>query len=115
MILTGHSDGKLRKKVFERTRQVTDLNQQLTSNFHGTVDLVCRLSNMHSQMLGHHSRRVADLSVKIVQRRGLNDNLVQDLETSAKQQHDVGKIGMDPIVEGPYIYRRGWTTNGESE
>ena len=93
-------NGKLQEKVFERTREITELNEKVTHYFRGTIDLLARLAAMHSQVLGNHGRRVAELSVKIGQQLGMAGRELADLEIAATL-HDIGKIGMDPrIVAG---------------
>lgn len=92
-------NAKLREKVFERTRQVSELNQKVTNHFKGSIDLLARLSNMHSQVLGNHSKRVADLSLRVGRARGISQEILQDLEI-AGTLHDIGKIGMDPGIVG---------------
>lgn len=95
---------KLQEKVFERTIEVTKLNDRVTSFFRGSIDLLSRLAGMHSEVLGNHGRRVAELAVKIGRAHGLSDRQLNDLEIAATL-HDIGKIGMDPKVVG--------TMNGE--
>ena len=88
---------KLQEKVFERTIEVTKLNDKVTNYFRGSIDLLSRLSGMHSEVLGNHGRRVAELSMKIGRAHGLSEKQLNDLEIAAAL-HDIGKIGMDPKV-----------------
>ncbi len=88
---------KLQEKVFERTREVTELNDKITRYFRGATDLLARLAAMHSQVLGNHGRRVAQLAVSIGSEYGLDEKELADLEIAATL-HDIGKIGMDPKI-----------------
>ncbi len=90
-------NGKLQEKVFERTREISELSEKVTRYFRGSIDLLSRLSAMHSQVLGNHGRRVAELSVKIGQQQRLSEKDLSELEIAATL-HDIGKIGMDPRV-----------------
>lgn len=90
-------NGKLQEKVFERTREISELSEKVTRYFRGSIDLLSRLSAMHSQVLGNHGRRVAELAVRIGQQQSLGDKDLSELEIAATL-HDIGKIGMDPRI-----------------
>ncbi len=85
----------LKRKVFERTRQVSQLNTDLTQSFQGTIEVLARLADMNSPALGKHAKRVADLSMKLGRALGLDANTLKQLHIAATL-HDIGKIGMHP-------------------
>ncbi len=87
----------LREKVFERTRQVTRLNINLTQGFRGTIDVLARLADMNSPALGRHAKRVSDLSTRIGRAFGLEKEVLDQLEVAATL-HDIGKVGLSPEI-----------------
>lgn len=88
---------KLQEKVFERTGEITKLNEKITRYFRGTIDLLARLAAMHSQVLGNHGKRVAELAVAIGRAVNLGERDLANLEIAA-MLHDIGKIGLDPRI-----------------
>ena len=85
----------LQAKVLERTRQVTQLNEDLSNTFRGTMRVLARLAEMHSPVLGNHAQRVTRLSIEVGKQMGLSNQELYQLEVAATL-HDIGKIGMKP-------------------
>lgn len=88
-------NASLKQKVFERTRQVNELNTNLTQSFQGTIEVLARLADMNSPALGKHAKRVNDLSMKLGRALGLKGDTLKQLDVAATL-HDIGKIGMHP-------------------
>ncbi|MFQ5569132.1 MAG: HD domain-containing phosphohydrolase [Rhodothermales bacterium] len=87
----------LKTKVFERTRQVTQLNEELSSTFQGALQVLAKLGEMHSPVLSNHARRVTTLSKEVGRCMGMSEKQLFQLEIAATL-HDIGKIGMEPAL-----------------
>lgn len=81
--------------VEERTQHISRLNQELRKSFTGIINLLANISQMHSNILGNHSSRVAKLSKEIAKSYGLNDALCFKISIAATL-HDIGEIGISP-------------------
>lgn len=81
----------LEEKVYERTQEISGLLQQLEQSLLGTVQILAGITELHSLVIGSHSRRVAALSREIGVRLGMYGKELLELEVAAKL-HDVGKI-----------------------
>ncbi|EKD26113.1 MAG: Response regulator receiver [uncultured bacterium] len=87
----------LEDKVKERTSVILQLNQQLKSSLLETIKLLGQLTEMHSPLIGNHSKRVAVLSREIGKAMELNSNELFELEIAAIL-HDIGKIGLPQTI-----------------
>ena len=85
----------MQAKVVERTRQVTQLNEELSNTLRETMQVLARLAEIHSPVLGNHAQRVARLSIEVGKQMGLSNEELYQLEVAATL-HDIGKIGMTP-------------------
>lgn len=81
----------LEQRVAERTREVTDLSSRLEQTLKGALDVLGRLMEISSSTIGNHSRRVADLCVKIGRQMELGDEELLQVEV-AGLLHDIGKL-----------------------
>lgn len=87
----------LEKKVIERTQTIAELNQGLQKSLLASVQMMAGLSEMHSGVIGSHSKRVTALSQQIAQRLGIGGwELLQIVIASTL--HDIGKIGISAEI-----------------
>jgi len=83
----------LEQKVEERTKTITDLNQNLQKSLLTFVQVMAGLSEMHSGVIGSHSKRVMSLSKQIATKMSITSwDLLQIV--IAATLHDIGKIGI---------------------
>lgn len=87
----------LKKKVMERTWEVLELNRKLQQSFLAAVQAMARLGEMHSNVVGNHSNRVAEWSRKIAERLDLSAAELLQVEVAATL-HDIGKTHTDPKI-----------------
>lgn len=87
----------LEKKVQERTQEISRLNEELKNSFLGSVNVLAELSEMHSSVIGNHSKRVGALCKEIAERMELTENDIFQLEIAAIL-HDIGKIGVSSDI-----------------
>ncbi|MDB5051253.1 MAG: response regulator receiver modulated metal dependent phosphohydrolase [Fibrobacteres bacterium] len=80
----------LENKVRERTQEVEELNKRLEKSFLGSVRVMAGLAEVHSAVIGSHSRRVAALSKGMAKKMGLSREEAVQVEVAALL-HDVGK------------------------
>ncbi len=85
----------MQAKVVERTRQVTQLNEELSNTLRETMRVLARMAEIHSPVLGNHAQRVARLSIEVGKQMGFSDEELYQLGVAA-MLHDIGKIGMKP-------------------
>ena len=85
----------MQAKVVERTRQVTQLNEDLSNTLRGTMRVLARLAEIRRLVSGNHAQRVARLSLEVGKQMGLSNQELYQLEVAATL-HDIGKIGMKP-------------------
>lgn len=84
-------NANLEDKVLERTREIEELNKKLEKSFLGSVRVMAGLAEIHSAVIGSHSRRVSTLSKGMARKMGLTESEVGQVEVAALL-HDVGKI-----------------------
>jgi putative nucleotidyltransferase with HDIG domain len=84
-------NANLENKVLERTREIEELNKRLEKSFLGSVRVMAGLAEVHSTVIGSHSRRVATLSKGMARKLGLTEVEAGQVEVGALL-HDVGKI-----------------------
>jgi response regulator RpfG family c-di-GMP phosphodiesterase len=87
----------LEGKVVERTEKITLLNKQLEKSFLETVEVLAGLSEMHSTVIGNHSKRVALLVREIGARMGIEGKDLFNLEIAATL-HDIGKVAIHSSI-----------------
>lgn len=90
----------LEKKVISRTQEISKLNQdlsklnlQLEKSFLETVQVLSGLSEMHSTVIGNHSKRVAALARDVAVEMNYTGGKLFELEIAALL-HDVGKVAV---------------------
>mgnify|MGYP002619706376 CR=1 FL=1 len=99
----------LEAKVEARTadlRRALDMlkgvNRSLKKSFFGTVSLLANVTDLRSELLGGHARRVADHARTLAQRMGQDDASVQHIFL-AGLLHDIGKIGLpEALIDKPF-------------
>jgi response regulator RpfG family c-di-GMP phosphodiesterase len=87
----------LEQRVYERTQEISGLMQQLEQSLLGTVQILAGLAEIHSLVIGSHSKRVAALAREIGIRMGMSGPELLELEIAAKL-HDIGKILVPPDI-----------------
>ncbi|ARA93016.1 hypothetical protein AWN76_007505 [Rhodothermaceae bacterium RA] len=87
----------LKKKVMERTWEVVELNRRLQQSFLAAVQAMARLEEMHSHVVGNHSKRVATWARLMAERLDLPPSQVWQVEVAATL-HDIGKTHTDPAI-----------------
>lgn len=95
----------MEQKVFERTREVLSLNQQMKQNFDGALDMLATLTERHSHVMGNHAKRVADISISMANQLNMPKADREQLRVAALL-HDLGTIGLpEDIVAKPKAER----------
>lgn len=84
-------------KVIERTREIVSLNQKLETSLLRSIQVLSRISEMHSSLIGSHARRVALLCDALAQRMGLDEKTIRQLHVAALL-HDIGKVALPAEV-----------------
>lgn len=87
----------LEVRVEERTREVVRLNEELEKSLLGSIRVLAELGELHSSVIGSHSKRVAALAKKVGEAMGLESRALFELEIAATL-HDIGKIGIAPEI-----------------
>jgi putative nucleotidyltransferase with HDIG domain len=90
-------NGSLERKVRERTREIEELNKDLEKSFFGSVRVLAGLAEVHSKVVGSHSRRVAALSKAMASRLGMGSEEIKHSEVAALL-HDVGKLAIQAEI-----------------
>ncbi len=83
----------LEDKVVERTQQISLLNKALQKSFLSSIQVMAKLSELHSPIIGSHSKRVATLCKAVAQQLGRSGEELIEVEIAATL-HDIGKIGV---------------------
>lgn len=83
----------LENKVRERTKEISGLHQRLEQSFLATVRVLAELAEMHSTLVGSHSKRVAALAKDVGEKLGISGKDLFVLEIAAAL-HDVGKVAV---------------------
>ncbi|MDD2710681.1 MAG: response regulator [Verrucomicrobiae bacterium] len=91
----------LEQKVLERTEEIRRLNQNLEKSFFATIRVLAETSEIHSSLVGCHSKRVSALAKELGKRMNLPPRDMFELEI-AGMLHDLGKMGVpSEILERP--------------
>jgi len=91
----------LEKKVEERTAEATKLNEALQEKFVTAVKVFSNLIELRGGILAGHSRRVAEMGVRIGKAMKLSKQDLQDILLGSLL-HDIGKIGFkDELLAKP--------------
>jgi HD-GYP domain-containing protein (c-di-GMP phosphodiesterase class II) len=103
-ILCGFIQGKLLEKMTKKNNEITqqrdEINNQEERLGHFTIRLVHSLASaieVRDSYTSGHCFRVAEMSVRIGERMGLNDDQLIQLRWSATL-HDIGKIGVPEAI-----------------
>jgi response regulator RpfG family c-di-GMP phosphodiesterase len=83
----------LEAKVQERTGEVLGLHQKLQASFRETVQALAGIADLHSRIIGNHTKRVGAMSLELGKRMNLSETDLFDLEF-AGMLHDVGKVAV---------------------
>ena len=95
----------LKNKVVEHTNKVTELNQALATAFHVSIQIMAKLAELHSPVLGNHAKRVAGWAKLVGRNIGMTNDELFQLEVAAIL-HDIGKVGIDPRILGDASAKR---------
>ena len=82
----------LEQAVADRTHEVVAAHDKLKSNFITSIKVFSNLIDLRGGVLAGHSRRVAEIALKIAALLDLPKNDTQDVML-ASLLHDIGKIG----------------------
>ncbi|GAB1393301.1 response regulator [Rhodocyclaceae bacterium] len=104
-VLNTSLEEKVAKRTAELAKALKSLeaaHTQLRGSFLATVQLFSGLVELRGGRLAGHSRRVADLSRRLVEQLGMADTDQQDVFLAALL-HDVGKLGLpDNLLNSPF-------------
>lgn len=76
-------------------------HRELERAYDGTIEALARALDLRDQETEGHSRRVADLAVRVARAMGLPDEMILHLRRGALL-HDIGKLGVpDSILHKP--------------
>lgn len=81
------------QKVFERTREIVASNRELDQSLLQSVKVIAGMIGNHSEVLGNHSLRVAQVATAMARKMDLGFNRTQDIKTAALL-HDIGKMSI---------------------
>lgn len=87
----------LEQKVQERTREISGLNQELQKSFLGSIKVMAGLAEMHSSVIGNHSKRVALICKEVAEKMGLSGDELLHVDL-ASMLHCIGKIGVPSAI-----------------
>jgi response regulator RpfG family c-di-GMP phosphodiesterase len=87
----------LESMVEERTKQLSDANEDLRSLFTGSIKALAQALEAKDEYTQGHSARVAEESVAIARYLSLSDKEIQQMWL-AGYLHDIGKIGIKETV-----------------
>ena len=101
-----HANRNLREKVYQRTKQVLTLSSSVRENFETTITALHRILELHNPLIGAHTARVAEWSVKIGKKLELSAEELEQLRAAALL-HDIGKIYLhsDLLLKSPFSMR----------
>ena len=85
----------LDQKVKERTEEVVTLSEKVKKSLFGTIQVMAKITEEHSSLIGSHSKRVVSLCNKLGELLGLSAEDRYDLVIAATL-HDIGKVGISP-------------------
>jgi response regulator RpfG family c-di-GMP phosphodiesterase len=83
----------LEARVAGRTAEITRLNQDLRRGFAASIFVIAQLGEMHSPVVGSHSKRVARLAQTLAEELGLSRDEVFTIY-SAALLHDIGMTAL---------------------
>lgn len=91
----------MEQKVFERTREVLELNQHIKQNFNGALNILATLTERHSNVMGSHAKRICEISLSLAASLNMPKSDQEQLRVAALL-HDIGSIGLpEEIVKKP--------------
>lgn len=95
----------LEQKVEERTAEISNLNRDLRSSLMTSIAVMAQLGEMHSSLIGNHSKRVATLSKNMAQAMKLDTETISNIYAAALL-HDIGKMGLPAAIlqKDPGLY-----------
>lgn len=97
----------LESKVKERTYDISNANLKLRESYVSSIKAFANFIELRNKKLFDHSKRVADLSLKLTKKLNLSDEDSQSIFIGGLL-HDIGKIGLNDrllstkIIELPF-------------
>lgn len=89
------------QKLIQERAKLRDANTQLLSAYEATIEGWSHALDLRDRETEGHSRRVTQLTVKLAQALGIDDNEIMHIRRGALL-HDMGKIGIpDSILHKP--------------
>jgi response regulator RpfG family c-di-GMP phosphodiesterase len=88
-----HQNRHLDRRVREFGEEVQGLHGELRASTDAAVAAIAALASAHSDGIGEHGSRVAELCAQVGRRLGLPAEALRDLDVAARL-HDIGKIGL---------------------
>ena len=82
----------LEQKVQDRTQEISRLNAQLEKGFLGSIQVMARIAEVNSPLIGSHSKRVGAVSREVARYMGVSGKALFQIVVAATL-HDIGKIG----------------------
>lgn len=87
----------LETKVRERTTKIANLNAEIKESFLSLIRTLAGAMEMHSHIVGNHSKRVANLSKALATKMDISNDELFSIETAAVL-HDIGKIAIPDSI-----------------
>ena len=92
----------LEEKVQLRTQDLSTVNEQLKKSYVASIKSLSGMLGLRNRALLDHSRQVANLSFKVAQACGMDDNACQEVFIGGLL-HDIGKITFnDRLLKTPF-------------
>jgi len=89
------------KKLIQERSKLQEANARLLAAYEATIESLSHAMDLRDRETEGHSRRVAELTAKLAQARGMKDEEIVHLRRGALL-HDLGKIGIpDSILHKP--------------
>jgi hypothetical protein len=102
----------LEKKVEERSAEINAANEKLKNNYITSIKVFSNLMELRGGALSGHSRRVAEVAVKIGTEMKLPRPVLQEILLGSLL-HDVGKIGFQDSILGKSLSQMNITETQE--
>ena len=89
------------KKLLQERTKLQQANAQLLAAYEATIESLSHAMDLRDRETEGHSRRVAELTARLAQAQGMNEDEIVHLRRGALL-HDLGKIGIpDDILHKP--------------
>ena len=107
-----NANSRLEEKVFERTKQLNCLYQDLKQNFVQFIRVFVDLISEYDKGLGEHCKRVAVVAKLIGQKLSLDETELEQLEVAALL-HDIGLISIPRTLQENAVFL--WDKNNQDQ